>query len=186
MKKRIASIFTVLTMLLMLVPAGVFAEDKPIPYLDADGMRQECNEYTLITSNTTSTTTLNDGCWYVVQGTVNVTGNLTVNGKVHLILTDGSSLTVNSSVRVNAGNEFTVYCQSKNLNEMGKLTAKAINYNAAIGGYNSNNCGTITINGGIINAIPNSSGAAAGIGGGGSGSGGTITINGGQVTAYGS
>ena len=62
MKKRIASIFTVLTMLLMLVPAGVFA-DGPISYLDADGMRQECNEYTLITS---STTTLNDGCWYVV------------------------------------------------------------------------------------------------------------------------
>lgn len=187
MKKRIASIFTVLTMLLMLVPAGVFADD-PISYLDADGMRQECNEYTLITSNTTSTTTLNDGCWYVVQGTVNVTGNLTVNGKVHLILTDGSSLTVTSSVRVNAGNEFTVYCQSNDPDTMGKLTANgnASMYNAAIGGTNGKDCGTITINGGIIKADPGASSGAAGIGGGGKGSGGTITINGGYVTAYGS
>ena len=181
MKKRIASIFTVLTMLLMLVPAGVFAESDPISYLDEKGISQVCNDYTEINLRSEELTS----GWYVVKDTV-ITTKLIVEGEVHLILTNGSSLTVNSSVRVNAGNKFTVYCQSKNLNEMGKLTAKAINYNAAIGGYNSNNCGTITINGGIINAIPNSSGAAAGIGGGGSGSGGTITINGGQVTAYGS
>ena len=181
MKKRIASIFTVLTMLLMLVPAGVFAEDEPIPYLDEKGSSQVCENYTEINSDSE---TLTNG-WYVVKDTVTTT-KLIVEGEVHLILTDGSSLTVTSSVRVNAGNEFTVYCQSNDPDTMGKLTANGNNNNAAIGGHTGYNCGTITINGGIIVATAKSGTGMAGIGGSMSHAGGTITINGGQVTASGS
>jgi hypothetical protein len=63
----------------------------------------------------------------------------------------------------------------------GTLTVTGGTAGAGIGGGNSENNGTITINGGTITA--NGGAFAAGIGGGSSGSGGIITINGGIVTA---
>jgi hypothetical protein len=54
-------------------------------------------------------------------------------------------------------------------------------YAAGIGAGNSQSCGSVTIDGGTVNA--SSVGGGAGIGGGGYGNGGTVIINGGVVTA---
>ena len=133
-------------------------------------------------------TTENPG-WYVVTGKVTIDGRITVSGNVHLILTDGSELTVNGGIQVQDNstestpntNALTIYAQSTEDN-MGKLIAENIaDYQAGIGGNKGKGGGTITINGGTVEATCGLFGA--GIGGGWVGNGGTITINGGTVTA---
>ena len=133
-------------------------------------------------------TTENPG-WYVVTGKVTIDGRITVSGNVHLILTDGSELTVNGGIQVQDNstestpntNALTIYAQSTEDN-MGKLIAENIaDYQAGIGGNKGKGGGTITINGGTVEATCGLYGA--GIGGGWVGNGGTITINGGTVTA---
>ena len=63
----------------------------------------------------------------------------------------------------------------------GELYVESMYGSASIGGKSEENAGSITINGGTVNAKNGDSGAT--IGGGKDGSGGTITINGGTVTA---
>lgn len=46
---------------------------------------------------TTDSRTLNAG-WYVVEGTVVISGCVNTQGDVHLILTDGSSLTIDEGI----------------------------------------------------------------------------------------
>ena len=129
--------------------------------------------------------------WYVVTGKLTIDGRVTVSGDVHLILTDGSELTVNGGIQVQDNstesipntNALTIYAQSTEDN-MGKLIAENIADNqAGIGGNERKGGGTITINGGAVEVTCGKFGAA--IGGGFVGNGGTITINGGTVTATG-
>ena len=147
----------------------------------------------------------------MVQGTVEIGSRVTVSGDVHLILTDGCTLTVNGGIQVQdndnnpdtpSTNALTIYGQA---NGTGKLTTRYVAINdAAIGGNgvlneaggSGGSGGAITINGGIVEA---NSYYGAGIGGGGiirmtdgnvqrgdtGGSGGKITINSGTVTATG-
>lgn len=174
-----------------------------VSYLDETGTSQTCASATEVTSSDTGWTT----GWYVVQGTVEIGSRVTVSGDVHLILTDGCTLTVNGGIQVQDNstestpntNALTIYGQTQPVldadgnvtNNVGKLIAKGAEYddNAAIGGYGDTHIsvggsgGTITINGGNITA---SSYFGAGIGGGygdTGGSGGAITINGGVVKA---
>ena len=63
----------------------------------------------------------------------------------------------------------------------GELYVESMYGNASIGGKSGENAGSITINGGTVNAKNSHNGAT--IGGGEGGSGGSITINGGTVTA---
>ena len=141
---------------------------------------------------TTDMTTL-DQEWYVASGTLNFgTGGIKVFGNVNLILADSASVTVmgaakKAGVNVAPGNSLTIYGQ---VGGAGTLTASGYSSDgfdyggAGIGGNDKENCGTVTINGGTINAT-GSQYTAAGIGGGKSGNGGTVTINGGTVTATG-
>ena len=149
----------------------------------------------------------------VTIGTDDDPQRVTVTGDVHLILTDGCTLTVNGGIRLEAGNSLTIYGQSDGADTMGKLTASiteedASIYHAVIGGNGSdkggNEGGAVTIHGGFVSArstifnhnhnagtvgndaysIGSAYGAA--IGGGGNvdgGDGGTITIYGGVVEA---
>ncbi len=134
--------------------------------------------YTEVTSGLTA---WSDG-WYVVKGDVTVAERITVSGTVNLILADGAQLTANKGICVNQGNTFIVYAQSEDEAKMGKLTAKKYNtVSATIGSEMEVNCGTITINGGMITAEGSTSGAA--IGSGKKSTGGKITINGGVVVA---
>ena len=167
-----------------------------VSYLDETGTSQTCDSATEVTSSDTGWTT----GWYVVQGTVEIGSRVTVSGDVHLILTDGCTLTVNGGIQVQdddnditngSANALTIYAQSTDKSTMGKLIATGAedDYNAVIGGNGGNSyggsCGTIIINGGTVTATSTGYGAAIGGGFGSSsgGSGGTITINGGNINA---
>ena len=159
------------------------------PYVFANGSGANTNCIRL----TTDITTL-DQEWYVVDGTLNFgTGGVKVSGNVNLVLADGASLTVmgaakKAGINVAAGNSLTIYGQSDGT---GTLTARGNSSDgsdtggAGIGGNEKESSGTITINGGIINAAGGSSSGGSGIGGGANGNCGVITINGGTVTATG-
>ena len=105
-------------------------ELDPVPYLDADGKRQVCTEYTVLKSNTTNSILdlenkwyeLPAG-WYVVEGDVTITPRVDTQGEVNLILKDGSHLTAEWGINVKKGDTFTVYAQSTGEDTMGKLTA---------------------------------------------------------------
>ena len=105
-------------------------ELDPVPYLDADGKRQVCTEYTVLTSETKESILDYDdkwydlpAGWYVVEGNVTITPRLDTHGAVNLILKDGSHLTAEWGVNVKEGDTFTVYAQSTGEDTMGKLTA---------------------------------------------------------------
>ena len=201
MKKRILSILLCCVMLVGLLPTVALAESG-VSYLDETGTSQTCASATEVTSSDTGWTT----GWYVVQGTVEIGSRVTVSGDVHLILTDGCTLTVNGGIQVQDNstestpntNALTIYGQTQPVldadgnvtNNVGKLIATGAerDYNAVIGGNGGNSyggsCGTIIINGGTVTATSTGYGAAIGGGFGDyGGSGGTITINGGYVEA---
>ncbi len=107
---------------------------------------------------------------------------ITVSGTVNLILKDGTTLDAQKGISVDSGATLNIYAQSKG-DGAGKLIAKGDVGAAGIGGGYRGAGGTVTINGGIIEATGDS--GAAGIGGGFEGAGGTVTINGGTGTATG-
>ena len=136
--------------------------------------------------------TLTSG-WYLISGSVTGATATTLNivGDVHIILGDGSSLTLdgasnNAGISVlKAGNNILrIYAQSTGA-AMGELTVTGDNQGAGIGSGNNVDYGTIIINGGKITAHGGSGGSnhGAGIGGGHNGNGGLIVINGGYIVA---
>ena len=137
-------------------------------YLDENGVVQTVPGG--VVEVTDRTTSLGDG-WYIVRGTVGDFSplSISVTGTVHLILADGCTLKT-EGITVNDGVSLTIYAQSDG-GDMGTLEATNMS-NPAI----SCNGGTVTINGGSINADGM---GAADIGG----TGGIITINGGTVNA---
>ena len=177
MKKLFILILTLLSAVNMLA--------QNVQYLDADGKTQTASSgsYTKFTGQTE----LSDG-WYVVDSDVTVDSRITITGTVHLILTDGHSLTANKGICVTDDNELNIYGQSKG---SGTLNTTGEEYTAGIGGNKHDRAGKVVINGGCVNA--NAGYSAAGIGGGAQGHwkgeyghGGTVIINGGKVNAFGS
>ena len=90
----------------------------------------------------------------VTIGTDDNPQRVTVTGDVHLILTDGCTLTVNGGIQVEKGNSLTIYGQSEQTGTMGRLIASiteedASIYHAVIGGNGSdtggNEGGAVTI-----------------------------------------
>jgi len=158
-----------------------------VPYIDENGTTQTATNVTAISSNVT---TLSTG-WYLMRGTFTNSGTITVSGDVHLILEDGSNVTVNGSsnnagINVSAGNSLSIYAQSADASIMGKLTATGGNGSggAGIGSGPQASGGIINISGGTVTATGGGDGAGIGSGGGGYGSDcGTINISGGTVTA---
>ena len=142
--------------------------------------------------NSTTAVTWNAG-WYVVNSTVTISEPITVNGEVHLILTNGCTLTAEKGIVVTSTNSLTIYAQSGGtgtLNATG-TTDSSYNASAGIGGSTTIfDSGSITIHGGVINATGGASRwySGAGIGGstpssGNGGNSGTIKIYGGTITA---
>ncbi|MCD7762677.1 MAG: InlB B-repeat-containing protein, partial [Lachnospiraceae bacterium] len=143
-------------------------KQDPVNYIDEKGETQTCEEYTLLTADTTAWT---DGNWYVVGSEVEITDRITVSGTVNLILVDECALTC-VGITVNSGNTLNIYGQESGT---GALTAENCSeYYAGIGGEKNESSGTITINGGMVTATGGYDGA--GIGGGGERSGSDITI----------
>ena len=154
---------------------NVLATTNNVSYLDENGNQQTAESATVVESSTTS---WNAG-WYVVNSNVTISSRITVSGEVNLILADGYTLTASQGITVDGSNSLTIYGQTSGT---GTLKATTNNAAAGIGGLYAAG-GTITINGGTVEAT--GGGGAAGIGGGLGGAGGTITINGGTVTATG-
>ena len=151
----------------------------PVSYLDENGKQQSVNVYEVLSGNEE---TLETG-WYVLNSDIDYSDRITVSGDAFLILSDNCTLTAEDGIDVPPVSSLTIFAQSDGDNA-GVLNALAENnYSAAAIGGSQQSAGTITINGGMINAIGGEHGAA--IGGGQSGSGGTIVINGGTVNAEG-
>ena len=204
MKRRILSLMFALALCLSLLPATALAvgvKGVSYTYYEWDSSTHSLTETSGTAATATeveeSSTTWSAG-WYVVNKDVTIDQRVTVSGDVHLILADGYTLTVKEGITVNGTNKLTIYAQSTDENEMGKLKASTLSpdtnsFPAAIGGdtnrNNGNSAGTITIYGGIITAEVSDStgniyGAAIGGGGGNKGGdGGTIKIYSGVVNA---
>lgn len=147
-----------------LVPAT-----NAIVYIDADGSKKYCTEYTAITNSEGDQTLGTDGetNWYVVSGDVTIGGKLRfVNSHSHIVICDGAKLTINVSGKdaLKGDDDITFYGQT--------LGDGTIN---ATGDYSIIAYGHVTINGGIINAT----------GGSGIYTSHGVTINDGNVNATG-
>ncbi|WP_080802470.1 hypothetical protein [Arabiibacter massiliensis] len=162
-------------------------------YVDADGARISVQDAEKIVE---STTVLENGAWYYVEGDVAMDHALTVaDGEqgAHLILCDGSSLTIraqkwDAGIGVTTNATLFIHGQDGTNGAVGTLSATGSFYGAGIGGGESRGCGTVRIDGGDITADARDFGA--GIGGGfdigdGDGFGGRVFIGGGKVTAIG-
>ena len=211
MKKRVLIPLLLSCLLAALLPAAALAATaNNITYYDWNDSTKQleqkiCSAATVVSSG--DTTWGNDGNsgWYVVNSNVTISSRISVTGEVHLILMDGCTLTAQKGIRVQdndddctngSPNALTIYGQT---NGTGKLditqlyssnsTHAAIGSNGATENNPAKRSGTVTINGGIINAR---SARGAGIGGGAGkprtgpftgGHCGTVIINGGNVTA---
>lgn len=221
MKKRLFASLLCLALCLGLLPGTARANgDGGVEYIERgwDGSAvteqpKTVDTYTPIDESTVTWNGSTTGGWYVAQGDITINQRVTVTGDVHLILTDGCTLTVNGGIQVEEGYSLTIYGQSDGADTMGKLTASITSentdlYNAAIGGNAGETGGTLTVCGGTVEATVtvidvfqsdpdmsqgNNNGSFAGdsygaaIGGGSEtgngGDGGTITIFGGTVRA---
>ena len=123
--------------------------------------------------------TILSGTWYAITDSFSIDHEVSVSGDVNLILADGCIVNT-KTIQVAAGNSLTIWGQ---VNGSGTLKATAADEGkAGIGGALCD-CGTITINGGTVNATGNNGGA--GIGANENHRPGTVIINGGTVTATG-
>ena len=125
-----------------------------VSYIDENGQEQICNNYKIL-SDGILTATLNSigktdqDTWYVASG--NYTFNATylrTNGRVHIILCDGASFTVNGSgsYGIYATGNLSIYGQSQ---DTGTLTANVANASGkALYVYYCN----LVVNGGVVNA----------------------------------
>nr|MBQ4457079.1 hypothetical protein [Clostridia bacterium] len=157
------------------------AQTLVVKYLDSNGTLTTLDaDATMMTSTSTNWT----GGWYIVYDDVTIANRISVSGTVNLILANGKTLTASKGITVGGSATLNVYAQSDDEATMGALVATAENdsNNAAIGGVQGTNFGTIVINGGKVTATTNSNCGAA-IGGGYGSTGGNITINGGIVSA---
>ncbi|HIT34618.1 MAG TPA: InlB B-repeat-containing protein [Candidatus Faecousia intestinigallinarum] len=162
-----------------------------------DGATTPTSDRIVIASSATASITL-DGV-SISTGATTSAIDLSANSNLTLILPADSdnNLKINNwvlegtnaaCIHVPSSTKLTIQCAESGEHtcsdtSCGKLSASGDSQGAGIGGSQGEDCGTVVIEGGIVNATGGDS--AAGIGGGNKGSGGTITINGGVVTATG-
>ena len=186
--KKILSVITAAVMIFCLMPpVRSFALDKvsAVEYTaNADNSVSKADVTFSAEKIDGSFDNLSSGNYYV-SGNVVISGRIEVSGDVNLILTDGCSLTAKKGIHLKEGNSLTIYGQT---NSTGTLTAESCNYaQAAIGGNDKENAGTVQIHGGKIIAqydadmLKNVGSWGAAIGGGYEGNGGNVTVFGGTV-----
>ena len=176
--QRVLTLLLALLVLMGCLDVGAFAANVPYEYIDANGKVQSCTTYKIVNSSTTKWTS----GWYVVRNNVRIKKRIVVSGDVHLILDDKTTLNARKGINVSGGNSLTIYAASTDKEKRGSLKATGAGDDAGIGGNYHGAGGTITINGGEIEATGGIYGGA-GIGGGKNAPGGAFTINGGYVNA---
>ena len=192
----------------VLMKTGIGPVREPVSYRSAsynestgkvEFTENTVSEYTLIKNRTT----WSNG-WFVVDKDVTLTSSITIYGTVNLIICDGATLTLDSSLSLDGSNKLNIYGGAQGT---GKLAVNGSYYNAGIGcRYYNSIGGTLAIHGceiitkgSVDGSTPGisvkdvtiyaGSVTATGFGGAGIGSAkgvdydGTVTIYGGDVTA---
>lgn len=187
MKKILSVITTAVMIFCLMPPVRSFALDKvsAVEYTaNADNSVSKADVTFSAEKIDGSFDNLSSGNYYV-SGNVVISKRIEVSGDVNLILTDGCSLTAKKGIHLKEGNSLTIYGQT---NSTGTLTAESCNYaQAAIGGNDKENAGTVQIHGGKIIAQYDAdllrvyAPCGAAIGGGNEGNGGNVTVFGGTV-----
>ena len=137
----------------------------PVPYIDENGVQQECTYYTVVTDDL-NFDDLPAG-WYVVNSNITLNRQVHLTGDAHLILCDGKTMNISFDVdALRADSSLTLYGQSGGT---GSLTATS-DFDHGINATN------LTINGCTVTATGSNSGISAD----------DLTINGSTVTATGS
>ena len=157
----------------------VTATPNTISYIDADGTEKKSNCTDIVSGITQYGNEDNWVGWYCVSSDVSFDQRITfLDKEVRIILCDGKTLTVNSSlyegllVRNSSGRPLKIYCQSGGT---GALTVTAPG-----GSVSALRSGELEINGGIITATSTQNGTSAI-----SADNGEMTIRGGSITANG-
>lgn len=141
MKKRLFALLLALVMALGLTV--IASAEETVTYMDADGKLQTKTDRVAISSSDSSTSF--GAGWYVINGNVTINGDLGMTGDVHLILTDGCSLTVNGTLNVSGqGAGLTIYGQSRGT---GSLVATGADTDMESSGIKAQK---LTINGGTV------------------------------------
>ena len=200
-RTRVLSWLLSLVMILSLVPGmSITAYAAGDSYVDGSGESKTVDA----TELEAATTSWTDGSWYIVPaGGLTISGRITVNGTVNLILRDGATLTASAGITTTDAT-LNIYAQSAGTGALIATCSKAgkeSGGSAGIGGGGGGNSanggagGTVNIYGGTVTATGGdggrNGGGGAGIGGGSGGksanggAGGNVNIYGGTVTATG-
>ena len=176
--RKICSAVVILAMLVGFQPVGVqpaSANDSVMYiYYELDSTTdtliektETASNYKVVDENDTTwgkSDNNDEESWYVAQDNITIDGQVTINGDVHLILTDGCTLTVKGGIVVNDVNSLSIYATSEGEN-MGRLIAGVkgeIADRAAGIGQSSEadqgEIGAITIHGGNVTAQGGESG----------------------------
>ncbi len=162
-------------------PLSLTAQSGTSYYDPADGQTKTPNVCIYMQAPGDREITLRDD-WYTFDGSPTYTKRVSISGNVNLILPDGQTLTCNEGILVPQGSSLTIWAQSTDKDVMGKLVSTGTRNDAGIGGGDGIDGGSVTINGGRIEATGGSVGGA-GIGGGRNARCGAVAISGGEVTA---
>lgn len=213
--KKLTYLLLAFAMLLILSPVfGGTAKAEivnDVTYIDADGTTKSHNPVTVVTSGMEEFGVAGTETWYVVDADLNRSG-FKIKGDVHLILTDGKTLSSGGAVYISEDSSLTVYgqaggsgtldisgtndalCDDGGTNENRSLTVNGGKVTVK-GGSDENGYGYIglyhifhiTVNGGSLTAIGGNGGGSTGNSHGGDGIYVTtdITVNGGSFTAIG-
>ena len=195
--KKTLLLLLALLLLASLFPTAALAElsGGAVYYLDESGSIK-----TYSCTPVTASAVEWSGGWYAVSENVTISGQVTVNGTVNLVLLDGCTLTVNSDsygISVSRSAALNIYAGSTGgavrgtgalsgrIENEGPVTVNGgtVNASGEIGVSNEN---VFTVNGGTVNARGTKSPGMFGGGGWGISNLGIFTVNGGTVNASGS
>ncbi len=166
-------------------------QPDPIPYLDWDVREKTLTNAVLRqwTEVTEETSEWGPDDWYVVLRDVGITNGVRVQGGAHLVLLDGTTLTIPAAgdgvpgINLSCGGEsdslLAVYGQTEGT---GLLTATGGKNAAGIGGGDKCPGGTVTVTGGRVTAMGGTGASGIGVGGGFCTDGNEAEIDGGAVT----
>lgn len=165
-----------------------------VNYVDEHGTTYACNDYELLSDRVDryndgeQDARILEGGWFFVDGEITMDGApLQVVGRVDLILADGAKLgTAGIDVSTKNDAELHIWAQkggTGSLVSAGMADVKNDSYYAGIGSTSKDNCGTVVIHGGSVEAYGSRYGA--GIGNSFFGTDGSIRILGGTVIAQG-
>ena len=177
--KKITAITILLAMALAILPF-TFASAESISYVDASGNPQGRKDCKPVAQTMTTG-------WYYVDSDRTFDKRMEVSGDVNLILRNYRTLNAKGGIHIPNGSKLTIWAQSQNSAERGRLSAvNPYFYAAGIGTNELNGTGEIVINGGRITATGSQYEDGEGFRDGGPGIGcRKVTINAGAVYAYG-